>query len=142
MLQDDSSRGFTLLEVAVVVTLLAVTAAWSASVGPTLLENYRLKLATSNLVAHLRSARQTAIVRGRSVSIAPGAKGRAYLRVTGDGKLEAVGLPSGVSISGRKIGFHPRGNASPAGSLTLAGARASTRVVISVSGRVRWEVNR
>ena len=60
----------------------------------------------------------------------------------GDITICWIPLPTGVrftQIPKKQITFYPRGNAAPAGTFHLENSRGSVKVIVAVSGRVRWE---
>lgn len=143
------SRGFTLVEILVVVAVLAVIAAIAIPNVQGVMESYRLQTATSMLASKLNEARMNALKRNRSVWLELDvASGRALVRTTGSAgstlELGAPGLlPSGVSFAdpvvtirfdsvGRPTNPPPRVIAV---QITRSGARRS--VSVSPSGMVR-----
>ena len=91
--------------------------------------------------ASLSAARLQAISSNLSVRLSIHPDGRQFSLAAGKGEPAFWNtLPSGVAfvqIPVREIAFHSRGNASPAGSVTLQNEAGHIRVIASVSGRIR-----
>src|SRR5213594_1818666 len=63
---DSSGRGFTLVEIAVVILLLGMMFAFAVPAFRNISNTYQLKGATQNIAAQLRLAREKAIATGAS----------------------------------------------------------------------------
>ncbi len=139
--------GLTLLEVLVTLTIGSVLIGIAAFGFDTLDRQWRLESAVRQVVLDLRTARSRSISESRPHRIRFTAAGSSYeAEVQGDdGEYLPVGrprlLPAGVTIldcSGRgdAIGFRPRGNASPFGTVSLHGSDGeSRRIVVDMAGR-------
>lgn len=70
------ARGFTLLEVMLVLSLVLLLAALAVPAYQPLLARWALTTEAQTLVEDLRHARSQALARGRTVSVCPSAEGR------------------------------------------------------------------
>lgn len=158
-----ASRGFTLVEAAMVLAVTAITLSAAAPDFSGYLEGRRLDGAASQLVSDIQFARSEAVMRNQGVriSLKADAAGACYMVHTGaaadcscsaDGSascsagaklLRSVGLAAGERIrltgSVSSIYFDPlHGTSSPTGTLRLqsAGGRAIHHVV-NLMGRIR-----
>lgn len=158
-----ASRGFTLVESAVVAAVAAVTLSAAAPDFSGFIERQRLDGVASQLVTDLQFARSEAVMRNHGVrfSLNTESGGACYLvhtgsaadcechadgtsACTGDARvLRAVALPAGerIGLSGSvpSILFDPlHGTSSPTGTLrvTAASGRAIHHVV-NLMGRIR-----
>jgi Tfp pilus assembly protein FimT len=106
-------------------------------------ENYQLDLTTRQVAGKMQWTRIKAISRNRDcrmrvvsdVSFAIECEGSTWQTD------EIVTLPKGFRITASASPrFHKRGNASPAGTITISDRRLrSRRVVVNITGRVRVE---
>jgi type IV fimbrial biogenesis protein FimT len=157
-----SARGFSLLEAAIVVAIVAIVGAVALPSFTALVEVRRLDGAATRLAADVQFARSEAIARNRSLrlSIAAGADATCWVVHTGafgDCRCSVAGvacangaftirsvvLPNAehVAVGGNvgSIVFDPlHGTSTPTGTLSLSDARGrSVRHVVNVLGRVR-----
>jgi len=159
----SASRGFTLVEAAIVVAVAAVTLTAATPDFSGFIERQRLDGVASQLVSDIQFARSEAVMRNHGVRISLNAEaaGACYLVHTGaagdcechaDGTaactgsahaLRTVALPAGerIGLSGSvsSILFDPlHGTSSPTGTLrvTAASGRAIHHVV-NLMGRIR-----
>lgn len=152
--------GFSLLELLVVLSILAVTMSVAIPGIVRWIEDYRLKTTARQLVSDLQSAKMKAVadkVQHRVAfepglnrySIQRGDKAVGSTTWTQDGiyrSLSATSNPhyvSGVTLSqnftGAAVAFSPTGQASPAGTATFTSAHYSRNVVVTLTGRIRIE---
>lgn len=136
-------RGFTLPELALVCGIMALTSTLGFSWLAGILGQQRLQLAADSFLSTAISARYQAVTKNLATQI----------RVHPDLQQFAVAakdqppllwqkLPKGVAFSqipSRSPTFYSRGFASPAGTFILSSGHGSVRIVISLSGRVRWQ---
>ena len=154
--------GFSLLEAAVVVAIVAIVGASALPSFGALIDARRLDSAATRLAADLQLARSEAIARNRALrlSVAAGADATCWVVhsgaaadcscsaagvACGNGALaiQSVVLPSAerVAVAGNvaSIVFDPmHGTSTPTGTLSLSDVRGRTvRHVVNVLGRVR-----
>jgi prepilin peptidase dependent protein A len=144
-----TQRGFTLLELLIVLSLGALLAGAALLNGPRLLAGWRLGAAARQIVMDLKLARARAILSSATHRVHFAVPGATYCHErqspsgTYDPIAPATGLPSDVSIAactaaGAGISFRPRGNAGAFGTVTLRNAYGDQRtVVVDIVGRVR-----
>ena len=138
------SRGFTLIEMAVVVLIFGIVIAFSVPVVQSLTATTNLKGAAENVVAQFRVARQIAIGTGRrqTLRFAAGVESSDY-RIENDGVVGAKwSLPRGVSydwaagtVGSYTIGTN--GRVTPSGTVILQDRRGLRDTVsVQASGLV------
>lgn len=144
------SRGLTLLELVVALTLAGVLGAVAVPTVQRQLERWRLAAAVRQVVMDLKLARARAIAGGTAQRVRFAVPGTSYRRERQQrpgGDYAPVGpataLPDGVWVvdctaAGDGIGFRPRGHAITFGTVTLRGAAGDERqVVVDIAGRLR-----
>lgn len=160
-----NTRGFTLLEALVAMTVASILLGLAVPALSNLLAKQRLSMATLDLSRALTQARHESIMRSRPVLIDNqdgqwGSGWYIYIDINWSGVWDAnepvirVGeIPAGVRIVGntpvrRYVRYTPSGRALmlsgafQAGTLTLCdehGKVAVKRVILSATGRVRIE---
>ena len=100
--QRTTARGFTLLEVMVVVAILAILAALAGPSFTPMIERWRVRSATEDLQSSLYFARSEAIKRGGGISVAAkdGADWSSGWQVkSGTDVLQNTDAPTGVVVS-------------------------------------------
>lgn len=132
-------RGFTLVEVIVVLVILSIAA---AAVAPALLSRppAGAEQAAADVARRLASARRLAVERGEAVSLTidPAAgTWRAAVEPAGDSMAAgALEIPAGVAMTtgpgAARFVFHPLGGAT-GGPLTLSGGGRTARIDVD-----RW----
>ncbi len=131
------SRGFSLIEAAVVLAFIAAAlGAASASVKKGL-DQHKLKTETKNIVVALDSLHLRAMQRGRAVRVEIQSTGYAAWE-NGICFLQKT-LPRPLRFleeSTKAIMFHPKGVTSPA-TLRLSDRKHECRIITSLRGRVR-----
>ena len=126
-----AQRGFTLLEVTVVIAILGLVAGIIATRGPLRSERFELASSARILASTLRLARSQAIVSDRIVAVV--ARGDAFAIEGGP----VSHLPRGEVLSERRILFTPSGQSS---GTTFVVAGRTGRILVSVNwltGQVR-----
>jgi prepilin-type N-terminal cleavage/methylation domain-containing protein len=95
------SRGFTLVELAVVLVVMGMLLAMSVPAYKSLTQSYTLKGGAENLAAQLRLTREKAISTGRDLYFGcnPGYQGTDY-HVHDGSSLVGWKLPKGISFAG------------------------------------------
>jgi Tfp pilus assembly protein FimT len=142
------ARGFTVLEMIVVIGSAGVLAALSAPRLTAWLPDWRLDAAARQVVLDLRVARARAMAEQRARRILFAAIGDTYRRQQRVGSVYTddgppVALPRGVdlldcSAAQEAIAFTPRGTSSSFGTVTLRNAHGRERqIVVDIVGRVR-----
>ena len=144
-----SSRGFTLLELLIVIALTAVLAGAALLRGPRLIAGWRLAAGARQIIMDLKLARARAILTSATHRVHFFAADATYRHErqrpsgTYDPIAPATGLPTSIAIAGctaagSGISFRPRGNAGAFGTVTLRNAYGEQRaVVVDIVGRVR-----
>ena len=100
--QRTTARGFSLLEVMVVVAILAILAALAGPSFTPMIERWRVRSATEDLQSSLYFARSEAIKRGGGISVAAkdGADWSSGWQVkSGTDVLQNTDAPTGVVVS-------------------------------------------
>ncbi len=139
-------RGFTLLELMVVVSLAALVLGLAAPALDRLVAAQRLRTTSFNLVADLTLARSESLKRAAPVQLAPAATGWPdgwSVRVVADGQVLGRRQPLGpvqVTLAPASIVFNDRGQLDAADPvrISLADGHGGGRcIVLDPSGRPR-----
>jgi len=155
MKTSDRTRGFSVLEITLVLSILGLFLAISIPNFVGWLHTYRLKAATHTLANHLRQARLSAVYEGVNYQIQVKDKDQGnFYQVVQDpdganrvvesiGKVVLDAAYTEVFIisapSHGKITFTPRGTANSA-SIALQNSKGEQRkVVVNTTGRVKIE---
>lgn len=135
-------RGFQLLDLMLTCLVIAVLAGLSAPFLQGLTEAQKSGAACDLLVSTVSKARALAIAENLPVQLVAEPSGRFGLQVRGrDSPVIWRRLPEGVRfrrLPRNPVTFHSRGTAAPSGSYELEGPAGGMRVVVAVSGRIRW----
>ena len=133
----------TLLESCASIAIVSTVVIFAA---PSLIrarENYQLDAVARQVAGKMQWTRIKAISRNRDCRVRVNSANSYVIECENSGWEidEIVGMPRGFQITANASPqFHKRGNASPSGTLTIAGARAKTRrVIVNITGRVRVE---
>ncbi len=109
-------------------------------------EQHRLHLAGESFLSAVMAARFQAVTKNLAIQVRVHANGTQFGVAVKDSEPQFwQDLPSGVEFSKiprKPPTFYSRGYASPAGTFILENSRGQVRVIVSVSGRVRWERTR
>lgn len=152
-----SNKGFTLLELMIIIAVAGIVAALAVPNYLASRERAKLRGATSNLVADFELARSRAIRENGNVAVVFSADGRGYsvfedfnsnwTRDADERMLRSVDLPPGVEVdmpttfASDRMRFNSRG--IPDGGFGGATLRNSSdeekSVVINIAGRIRRE---
>jgi type IV fimbrial biogenesis protein FimT len=126
--------GMTVVELLIIVAALAVIILLAVPGSSMLLENYRLKSASSNLVEGLNLARGEALRRGSTVRVCPSSNGRfcrsdgdwaqgwlVYTDGNGDGAVQEIELIQAFAGPNVNVRITSRGAAATGAAFTVAG---------------------
>ena len=135
-------RGFQLFETAVAISLLLTLAGWSVLSTQRFLAEHKLNAACLAIVSAATAARSIAMTRNTDIQLATRSLSGEF-GLAPRHKEPAIwkSLPAGVSfasVPARSVTFHGRGTAAPAGTLRITNESGTLRIVVAVSGRVRW----
>ena len=135
-------RGFQLFEIAVAISLLLILAGWSVLSTQRFLAAHKLNAACLAIVSAATAARSIAMTRNTDIQLATRSlSGEFGLTPRHQEPASWKSLPAGVSfasVPARSVTFHGRGTAAPAGTLRITNESGTLRIVVAVSGRVRW----
>ncbi len=141
-MKTTRQAGFQLLDAMLTCLLIALLLAATLPFLTGLAEEQRRAAACHVLVSTLSKARALSVSENLAVRLIAEPSGRFALQAVGDRRpLAWRRLPGGVRferLPRRPVTFHPRGTASPAGTYHRAESGATLKVVVAVSGRIRW----
>lgn len=140
----SGAPGFSLVELLIVLLLTAMLAAAGFELAEGIVKRHRLQSGCEIFVSAVERARSLAVARNDTfeIRIHPSRKSFAVAPAGSERPVLWRDLPRGVEFlrkPSRDVAFHSRGAAAPAGSFSLAASDQEIRVVIAVSGRIRWE---
>ncbi len=142
----DTARGYSLLEVMLVCALIGSGSTLGLSILNGITEQHRLHLAGESFLSAVMAARFQAVAKNLAIQVRVHASGKKFGVAVKDSEPQFwQDLPAGVEFSKKPRKpprFYSRGYASPAGTFILENSRGQIRVVVSLSGRVRWERTR
>jgi Tfp pilus assembly protein FimT len=131
----------SLLECCASVAIISIVVLFAA---PTIIrarDNYQLDQVTRQVAGNMQWTRIKAISRSRDCRLRLTSVTSYVLECLDPVWLtgETVSLPSGFTVTANaSVEFHKRGNAAPAGTLTITGSHSqSKQVVVNITGRVR-----
>ncbi len=103
---------------------------------------FRLHAASESLLGAAGLARSMAISRNTDIRLLVDPSSARFSLGSPDREPATwTPLPPGVgfvAVPSRPITFHNRGTAAPAGTIGIANEAGAIRVVVAVSGRIRW----
>ena len=133
----------TLLESSVTIAIVSVTALVAIPPLVRARESYELDATVRQVAGNLQSARVKAVSRNRDYRVrVTSSVTYAIEREDPIWKLdEALIIPRGFRITANASPqFHRRGNASPAGTITVSSPSGrSKKVIVNITGRIRIE---
>jgi type IV fimbrial biogenesis protein FimT len=133
-------RGFTMLEMLVVLVLVAVLAALAAPSFTEQVARRRLEGVATDLSTDLQFARSQAVSNRADVTVLTRNSGTEYALQSGGTDFKAVSLPVGLTLTnGVTVTFQQlRGDAASAQQIDVSSARTSAtmRLNVGVMGRV------
>lgn len=136
-----SERGFTLMELLVVVAIIAILAVIGMPMFLSALQASRVQAGAEEVVTALNGARQLALNRNASVCVTLGTGVVQYRPGTCvDAPLREVRLTGEVTVStAQNVTFTYLGAATPAATYTVTNTQdgRTLSVLVSPSGRVR-----
>ena len=139
----EKAQGYSLLEVVLVCGLIGSVSIMGLSIFQGIAQQHRLHLAAETFLSAVTAARFQAVAKNLALQIRVHSNHRRFAVTTKDAEPQFwQDLPSGVEFSTvprRTPTFYSRAGASPAGTFTLSNSSGQIRVIVSVSGRVRWE---
>ena len=142
------ARGFTLLELVVVMGLLVALGGISALYSRAVRSRLNLAAATRQVVMDLKVARMRAVAQHTTRRVQFSSIGAQYRHQQRSGRTYVddgvpIGLPAGITIADctaaeRAISFRPRGTAGSFGTVTLQNGDGMQRqIVVDIAGQVR-----
>ncbi|MEM5816679.1 MAG: prepilin-type N-terminal cleavage/methylation domain-containing protein [Desulfitobacterium hafniense] len=147
--QLDKTRGFTLLEVLLVLTLLAGVGFVLLIKLPVQMDNRNLSLASTQLIQELRDARAKAMAENTWYEIRLYPSNNTY-RIFREGTLEkTITLPEKISFANQPSNIRFSAEGSPiflggpikTGSISLTNGKHTRNVITAlITGRVREEI--
>jgi prepilin-type N-terminal cleavage/methylation domain-containing protein len=143
MLKKKDMKGFSLIEMAIVIALFCVLFLVANSMFTSHATNRNLKEAAGALMSDIKLAKQRAMSEGVTYTITINQDDNSYSIQDGPSKSLSI-FAEGISIkeigyAGNTINLFTRGTSS-GGSITLENSLGSTiRIVTSPMGRVRSE---
>jgi type II secretion system protein H len=140
MSRRKESAGFTLIEMMIVVTLLAMFATLALPGFQTMINNNRLQSASNEIGELLEYARMEAATRSQPVTVNIGAT--TWSAVQGNTTLRSILMPEGVTAraSSASIAYNARGGANAQATIIVCHDNNTTtarKTIAERSGRVR-----
>ncbi len=142
-----SSRGFTLIEIIVIVALIALLSAVILPDFKSSLMDHKLNIAARQMAQNMRLVQQKAMSEGVPWRIVFHSSSNNYKINQGIKLWKQVNLPDGVEFmyigfSEKTLTFYPSGAAVPAGTVKLTNNNKSLYIIVSVAtGRIRISEN-
>ncbi|MGH9340125.1 MAG: hypothetical protein ACRD1R_11195 [Acidobacteriota bacterium] len=135
--------GFNLLDSLVTLAIVGVLSSLGIGYLGGMADQYRLQSGCQSLLSSIVTARAHSTAKCLPIEIRVHADNKRFaLAAKGEEPDRWQSLPRGVefvTVPPRLPTFHSRGNASPAGSFVIGNDRGQIRLIISPTGRVRWE---
>ncbi|MDH0098363.1 GspH/FimT family pseudopilin [Ectopseudomonas hydrolytica] len=115
----ESSRGFTLIELMVVIALIAIVSSIAVPSYQAMMESGRETSARNSLLGALQLARSEAIARRASVSVTT--TGSTWIVSDGSEDIRVVSIPTGVTASNVAVTFQANGRPQTTASINVGG---------------------
>ncbi len=144
-----TARGFSLIELIVVIALIAILTAIAVPSYQTFMVRSRLKGAARQVMSDLMNARMMAVSLNQRVKVHIEADGHTYKiwsDADGNGTVadnEGVNISKDVhqdyydvTLTGNSVIFNPRGAANPFGTVTVTNSAGLRDITVAISGRV------
>ena len=139
----DKARGYSLLEMLLVCGFIGSASTWGLLMFQGTAEQHKLHLAGEIFLSAVTAARVQAVAQNLAIQIRVHSNRRKFGVAMKDAEPQLwQDLPSGVEFSTvprKPPTFYSRSYASPAGTFILENSRGQIRVIVSLSGRVRWQ---
>lgn len=130
----NTQHGLTVVELLIILASIAIVVMISVPGSTMVLEHFRLKAASSNLVNSLSLAKEEAVLRNSTVKICPSSNGRfcrtdgnwnhgwlVYSDGNGDGTVQEIELIKAFGAPSQKVRIVTTGAVENIASFTLAG---------------------
>lgn len=138
-----NAKGYQLFELLLACSLIGFLSTISLAVLNGVADQQRLHAAAHTFVSALTKGRSHALAKNAAVRVYVNENRKSFaLAGRSETPVQWQDLPQGVefsSIPSNLPTFYSRGTASPGGSFVLANRRGQIRVVVSLTGRIRWE---
>ncbi|AVO54331.1 MULTISPECIES: GspH/FimT family pseudopilin [Pseudomonadaceae] len=115
----ESSKGFTLIELMVVIALIAIVASIAVPSYQAMMEGGRQTSARNGLLGALQLARSEAVARNIAVSVTT--VGSTWVVNDGTEDLRVIAIPNGVAADNVAITFQANGRPQAATSIDVGG---------------------
>lgn len=141
-----TGHGYSLLELALLLTLMLVLAGIAAPITSHGFRSLELKLAADSFARELGRARLQALAENSPIAVQVEATRGSYQLVSAKdptffrGPQRFLGQKvSFVKVPSRLVVFYPWGTAAPAGTYQLSNRTGQIQIVVSLTGRIRLE---
>lgn len=138
-----NSKGYQLLELMMVCSLLGFLSTTGLPLLQGIAEQEKLHAAGQAFRSAVAAARSQAIAKNSAVRIYIHKDRKSFATAGRDDQPNLwQNLPDGVEFSSLPTNlptFYSRGTASPGGSFILRNSRGELSIIISLTGRTRWE---
>lgn len=152
-MRERNTKGFSLLELMVVITIMGLLLGLSVPALARYLQNWRLNAEADEIAMMMRAARSAAIMKNTTTVFQFDAQASTYgyfEDLDGDGNHDdseyqnEASLPQGLvinrhTLTNTRLAFGPRGNCNESGSITVSNTnyRERTIVVFGGTGNIR-----